>query len=216
MNNLKRATAVAIARVFTFMATPGATASEPAITANAAREPLPPAERSKRDLLTEAEQSESIRILADEDFGTPGRESAAQNQWDHVEVTEEDGTTYTSGPTLSPEASAAQSAAVASTSRSHWYEQSWKILGITSTKIRTTIGWTANGFNVTSVDRCYGTNENYAPFRSIDKASWFESTATTATCRTDRSLDRPLQSTVTGVHGLRASRDGVLLLTWEV
>lgn len=178
-----------------------ADATGPVLTAEAVRGALPPTERVLWDALTDDERTQTLEILGDDGFGDPAAVDEIEARWDEVEVVEEAG---------------GDPSGTRATARTHWYSQNWTILGITYTEIKTTIGFTANGSKVVSVNRCYGTYTNYVPLRSISSASWSESTATTATCKTEWSLGRPLQPTVTGVQGLRVSGDGVLLLTWKV
>jgi hypothetical protein len=171
------------------------------LTADAVRVALPHEERVKWDALTDAERARSLAILSDADFGNPGAADVVEDRWDEVDVVE---------------TQANASSGSRSTQRSHWYSQKWTSLGVTYTDVKTTVGWTANGSNVVSVNRCYGTYTNYVPLRSISSASWWTKAATNVTCKTEWSLGRPLQSTVTGVQGLRVSGDGVLLQVWKV
>lgn len=204
MRNARRffiawATSVALVGVGAPLA--AADADVPVLTPEAVRGALPPAERVLWDALTDEERTQTLEILGDDDFGNPAAVDDVEMRWDEVEVVEEEG---------------GDPAGTRATARTHWYSQNWTILGITYTEVKTTIGFTANGSKIVSVNRCYGTYTNYVPLRSISSASWHESTATTATCKTEWSLGRPLQSTVTGIQGLRVSGDGVLLLTWKV
>lgn len=172
-----------------------------ALTAEAVRAGLPQGERAKWDALTDEDRARSLAILSDVDFGNPGAADVVEDRWDEVDVVETQANASTRARSMQ---------------RSHWYSQKWTIFGVTYTEVTTTVGWTANGSNVVSVNRCYGTYTNYVPLRSISSASWSTKAATNVTCKTEWSLGRALQPTVTGVQGLRVSGDGVLLLVWKV
>lgn len=207
------AAAVAVLSLSLGSAGPAAAAvsADPAatkITVSDVRDSLPSAERDKWDALSDDEKSRTLEILSDLRFGAPGAEHAAEGLWSEVDVVERSGATT--------RLTDRRGATVAAAERSKWYQQYWTILGVRYTEITTTIGWTYSGSRITSVPRCYGTYVNYVPLRSIDKNSWSEFSSSSATCKTEWSLSRPLQSTVTGVQGLKVDVNGKLLQTWSV
>ncbi len=107
-------------------------------------------------------------------------------------------------------------AAAAGTGRTSSVTQYWSILGIDYTKITTTIGYTTSGGRVTDVSRCYGSYVNYVPIRSIDKESWHTLGNGLADCWTEWTLHRPVQSSKTGIQGLRVNGYGGITKRWNV
>jgi hypothetical protein len=66
-----------------------------------------------------------------------------------------------------------------------------------------------------SVNRCYGTYVDYVPLRSVADESRYTLGNGLADCWTEWTLSRPLQSTVTGIQGLRVNGWGTIVKRWN-
>lgn len=161
--------------------------------------------RGTRSLLR---KRQTLDILADPEFDVPGAEDAVESRWDELTVVVED--------EVSAVVDSPADVRSAATSRSRTFTQNWKIAGITYTSVSTTVGWTASGSTVLSINRYYGSYVNFVPLRSISSASWSSRAVTSATCKTEWTLGRPLQSAVKGAQGLKVNAVGTLLQTWKV
>ncbi|MCA0181407.1 MAG: hypothetical protein LCH60_12885 [Actinobacteria bacterium] len=162
-----------------------------------------PAEQSAAfKQLAQSQQELTAQILADPDFAVPGREQALTAKYRQVAVTK-------------TASDSTNRSLAASGSRSSWVSQNWTILGITYAKVTTTVGYFYNGSSATAIDYCVGNAVNYVPLRTIN---YYPTTSVnsdgTVTCRTNWTLDRPLQSTAYGVQGLRVNGNGTIVRTW--
>lgn len=152
--------------------------------------------------LTKAKKSLTVKILSERFFGVPSQAARLQSKYSELKVNND----RSAGPVT----------LAASMTRTSWVRQNWTIFGITYTEIMTTMGYTTSGSTVTGVNRCYGTYVNYVPLRSISSNSWYTLGNGLADCWTEWTLGRPLQSTVTGIQGLRVNGYGQILRIWSV
>lgn len=163
---------------------------------------LPTDEASAFKQLAPSQQELTARILADPDFAVPGRERALTAKYREVSVTKT--ASDATGRTMS-----------VAGSRSSWVSQNWTILGITYAKVTTTVGYFYSGGSATAIDYCVGNYVNYVPLRTIN---YYPTTSVnsdgTVTCRTNWTLDRPLQGTAYGVQGLRVNGYGTIVRIW--
>ena len=184
---------------------------------------MPSEEQQQWHQLSETDQQTTLEILNDERFGIPEEADSLEEQWDELAVNEDIDDATDPGAVPSFDLSSYSKTAGASTmatartyDRTTSYTQRWTILGVTYLEMRTTIGYTTRSGNVLGVNRCYGFYVNYVPFRTIAHTSWHSKTSTTATCKTEWTLARPFQATVTGIQGLKVNGSGKTVQTWRV
>ncbi|MFF2267381.1 hypothetical protein ACFVTZ_03895 [Cellulosimicrobium cellulans] len=182
---------------------------EPTLAEQAA-ESLPAGELAKWNALTDDQKAVVNTVLEDPNFGVPGAEALVEDEYSVVEVTEE----------YAPESSAVSSRAVttaATGTRTSWYRQNWKILGVTYAQVQTNVNYSYSGSRVTRISSCYGVITNYVPLRQWDKINTQSLNSDgTATCRTEVWLARPLQPTQHGIQGLRVNGNGTIIKTWSL
>lgn len=201
------------AAALTFTGTPGASAapndtapvSQAAVGASLKGQDL-----ARWKALTASEQRTTTAILSDPEFGLPSAAARLAGKYPQLKVSRS-----SSDVADSPSTNVAL-ASVYYASRTTSVSQNWTILGVTYTRITTTMGYHVSGATVIDVTRCTNAYTNWIPARSVNASSWSTLGNGLADCWTEWTLDRPFQATQVGYQGLRVNGYGTILKIWYV
>jgi hypothetical protein len=168
---------------------------------------LPSAEKRAFESLTDGQELLTLQVLADPEFGIPGREASVQTRFPDVKVSTVE----------SPTNQAQQESSLASGTRTTWVRQSWTLLGITYATVQTTASYSYSDARAYNVQSCAGTYTNLIPGRQISNYSTSSNNSDgTITCRSNWRLIRFGVQIDEGAQGFRVNGYGTIVRRWNV